>query len=89
MSADDGLCGVRWCTEAADHPGPHRRCLVDTFAMDVQSGRPTIMQLWLQGESARTRALVLVTGECATGLTWSQAESLSNNVASAHRRFAS
>jgi len=86
--SDDGLCDVRWCDETADHTGPHRQRLIDTFAMDVASGRPTIMQLWLQGESARTRALVLVTGECETGLTWGQAEALSINMASAHRRYA-
>jgi hypothetical protein len=67
---------------------PQRRHQTDTFAMDVASGRPTIMQLWLQGESARTRALVLVTGECETGLTSGQAEALSINMASAHRRYA-
>jgi hypothetical protein len=40
-----------------------------------------IVQLWLQGESARTTALVLVTDTRETGLTWPQAKQMSGVLA--------
>lgn len=86
-AADPGACPLRWCQEAMGHEGPHRKRLLDTFALDVQTGRPTIMQLWLQGESARVRALVLVTDTREVGMTWSQADDMAGVMASATRRF--
>ena len=67
---------MRWCEEVADHDSPHRQRLFDVFGLDVNTARPVIVQLWLQGESARTTALVLVTDARETGLTWSQAKQL-------------
>jgi hypothetical protein len=85
----DDECLIAWCAERFDHPGPHRTPLHDTFAMNVQTGKPEIVQLWLQGESARVRALVLVTGARETGLTWPQADALASLIISARRRYAS
>jgi hypothetical protein len=85
----DDECMVGWCAERFDHAGPHRLPLHDTFALNVQTGKPEIVQLWLQGESARVRALVIVTGARETGLTWRQADELASLIVSARRRYAS
>lgn len=85
-TADADACTVRWCEEAADHDSPHRRRLFDVFGLDVGTARPVIVQLWLQGESARTAALVLVTDARETGLTWPQATRLSCVLARITRR---
>lgn len=87
LTKDPGLCPVRWCAETADHDGPHRSALLDTNAMNVKTGRAVITQVWLQGESARTRGIVLVTGECETGLTWPQVAALEGVFAHADRRW--
>ena len=80
-TTDPDACTARWCEEAADHDSPHRRRLFDVFGLDVDTARPVIVQLWLQGESARTTALVLVTDTRETGLTWPQAKRLSGVLA--------
>lgn len=87
MTADAGLCPLDWCREPADHGGPHRRQLLDTFVMDVATGHPASLQVWLQGESARVRALVLVTDAREAGLTWGQADDVANAIASAKRTW--
>lgn len=85
MTADPGLCEVRWCVETAAHPGPHRAPLYDTNGLNVTKGRPSILQAWLQGESARIRAVVLVTDSHETGLTWVQVQCLSDALLKAQR----
>lgn len=85
---DEQLCSLGWCGEVADHDGPHRQHLLDTLAMDVDTGRPVILQVNLQGESARVKALVLVTGAREVGLTWRQAGELTATLSGATRRYA-
>lgn len=67
----------------------HRKSVLDTFALDINSGRTTILQPWLQGESARVRDLVLVTRRCETALSWTQTDILTSTLTSARRCFAS
>lgn len=85
MTADVELCPLDWCREPADHGGPHRQKLLDTYGMDVDTGHAASLQLWLQGESARVRALVLVTDAREVGLTWGQADDVAHVIEAAHR----
>jgi hypothetical protein len=78
---------LRWCEEKLDHPGPHRKRLYDGFAFDIQTGKPVIVQTWLQGESARVHGIVVVAAQCEIGLTWRQVGELSQTLAAASRRW--
>jgi hypothetical protein len=89
MSGDDAdLCGIRWCGEVDGHPGPHRQRLYDTFTFDLASGKPTVTQLWLSGESARTFSVAVVVNTCEVGLTHKQVSEMANVLAAAKRRIA-
>lgn len=83
------MCSVRWCEERAEHDGPHRKRLLDTFVMETGTGRPVIFQAWISGQSARVRSLVLVVAGVEVGLTWVQVDQLEIAVSSAQHRFAS
>lgn len=87
---DDDYCRVRWCHEHAEHPGPHRRRLIDTFALTLAPARAqrVIVQVWLTGESARTHVPELVIDGREIGLTWQQADDISRQLHDARRRFA-
>ncbi len=87
MTAEAELCSLAWCREPADHGGPHRQMLLDTFCMDVDTGHAAGLQIWLQGESARVRALVLVTGAREVGLTWGQADEVAHAIETARREW--
>jgi hypothetical protein len=89
MTAEPGLCDLRWCAETAGHSGPHRAPLYDTNGLSVTTGRPSVLQAWVQGESARIRAVVLVTDSHETGLTWPQVERLADALLKAQRTYAS
>jgi hypothetical protein len=93
---DPGLCDrQRWCEETAGHDGPCRRVLFDGNALDVDTGRPLILQLALQGSTNRTRGLVLTTvrrvstDDMATsaGMSWPQAASLAAVMSNAIKRW--
>lgn len=88
MNRDDGECAVRWCHETAGHDGPHRRTLYDVNAVDVETARPAILQINIEGLSARTKALVVVTQTRQTALTWRQVDELRETLTAARRRYA-
>lgn len=87
--SDPDICSVRWCDETNQHAGPHRHRLLDTTALRLTPtrARPTIVQLWITGESARTIVPTLVIDSLEVGLTWTQASVLSSQLHSAQRRY--
>jgi hypothetical protein len=89
MTADPRLCDLRWCQENAGHSGPHRAPLYDTGGLSVTTGRASVLQAWMQAESARIPVVVLVTDSRETGLTWPQVRRLANALLTAQRTFVS
>jgi hypothetical protein len=87
MTADSRLCDLRWCQENAGHSGPHRIPLYDTDGLNVTTGRPSVLQAWVQAESARIPVVVLVTDSRETGLTWPQVRRLADVLLKAQRTY--
>jgi hypothetical protein len=84
---DPGLCSLRHCDETAGHDGPHKKVLYDGFGFGIATGRPKAVQLWLSGESARVRGIVLVVADHETGLTWPMVRELSQVLESATMKW--
>lgn len=88
MSADDPGCFVRWCDERQNHTTPHRRALYDVNGIDVDTARPAIFQVNVEGLSARVKAVVIVSESKQVGLTWHQVGELASVLAAAERKYA-
>ena len=87
MTDDSRSCDLRWCQEHAGRSGPHRVTLFDTDGLNVTTGHASVLQAWMQAESARIPAVVLVTDSRETGLTWPQVRRLADALLKAQRTF--
>jgi hypothetical protein len=54
--------------------------LYDTDGLNVTTGHASVLQAWMQAESARIPVVVLVTDSRETGLTWPQVRRLADTV---------
>lgn len=74
----------RWCEEAVNHDGPHRKYLLhhktDIYGMNIDTGKGALVGLVRQGESSRVSGIVLILDDKQVALPWNLARRMAKAI---------